>query len=200
MAAAKVTIQAIIRYHQSKVNTAAIQHKKQTDRTSYTQKKHALNNAYFNCIKTSYFTHQNQSKSVYFLVYLTPKTNQIYIYSTFVHCYNPFWDKRLSEFCRATFVTIWASKNGLLLHFCRLLLQSERTFVTIWQYFCYNLGCFEGVKRTFVTIWGFTKVLSGVCSIPPFTSEIRPKNTQDQARNWSSMGECFSTGTCQNIY
>jgi len=160
MATAKVTIRTAISNLQSEGNTAAIQHKKQTDRTSYTQKKHALNDAYFYCIKTSHSTYRNQSNSVYYFIYSNPITKQIYIYSTFVHCYNPFWNKWLGEFCRATFVTIWAPKNGLLLHFSRLLLQSERTFVTIWQYFCYNLGCFEGVKRTFVTIWRFIKMLS----------------------------------------
>ena len=66
MATAKVTIRTAIRKHQSEKNTAVIPHKKQAGRANDTQKKHALNNAYFYCIKTPYSNHQNQSKSVYF--------------------------------------------------------------------------------------------------------------------------------------
>jgi len=61
MADAKGTVRTVIRNQQSKENTAVIQHKKQAARANDTSKKHALNDAYFHCIKTSYFTHQNQS-------------------------------------------------------------------------------------------------------------------------------------------
>ena len=57
IAAAKVTIRTAIRKHQSEENTAPIPHKKQAVRVVIHQKKHALNEAYFNRIKVSYSTH-----------------------------------------------------------------------------------------------------------------------------------------------
>lgn len=115
-------------------------------------KKHALNNAYFYCIKTPYSNHQNQSKSVYFFKYQNPITKQIYIYSTFVTLRNSLWGMALGGFRQKTFVTLLAPKRCGFTDFCYTLSDFKATFVTLWAILC-------DFTPTFVTLLGGQKGL-----------------------------------------